>query len=47
MWSAATRCMGTRLGEYMGLPPTGKSIVYNEIFICRFSGARIARHEES
>ena len=26
----------------MGLPPTGKSIIYNEIFICRFAGGRIA-----
>ncbi len=33
---------GTHLGEYMGLPPTGISITYNEIFICRFAGGRIA-----
>jgi predicted ester cyclase len=33
---------GTHLGEYMGLLPTGKSIIYNEIFICRFAGGRIA-----
>ena len=33
---------GAEVGEYMGLPPTGKSIVYNEIFICRFAGCRIA-----
>jgi predicted ester cyclase len=26
----------------MGLPPTGKSITYNEIFIFRFAGGRIA-----
>jgi steroid delta-isomerase-like uncharacterized protein len=32
---------GTHLGEYMGLSPTGKSIVYNEIFICRFMDGRI------
>jgi steroid delta-isomerase-like uncharacterized protein len=33
---------GTHRGEYMGLPPTGKSITYNEIFIARFAGGRIA-----
>ena len=33
---------GTHLGEYRGLPPTGKSVTYNEIFICRFAGGRIA-----
>ena len=32
---------GTHQGEYMGLPPTGKSITYNEIFIWRFAGGRI------
>jgi predicted ester cyclase len=29
-------------GEYMGLPPTGKSITYNEVFILRFADGRIA-----
>lgn len=33
---------GTHQGEYMGLPPTGKSITYNEIFIVRFANGRIA-----
>jgi steroid delta-isomerase-like uncharacterized protein len=33
---------GTHLGEYMGVPPTGKSVAYNEIFIMRFAGGRIA-----
>ena len=33
---------GTHQGEYMGRPPTGKSITYNEIFIFRFAGGRIA-----
>jgi steroid delta-isomerase-like uncharacterized protein len=33
---------GTHRGEYMGLPPTGRSITYNEIFIFRFAGGRIA-----
>jgi steroid delta-isomerase-like uncharacterized protein len=32
---------GTHQGEYMGHPPTGKSITYNEIFIFRFAGGRI------
>jgi steroid delta-isomerase-like uncharacterized protein len=33
---------GTHRGEYLGLPPTGKSVVYNEIFIFRFEGGRVA-----
>ena len=33
---------GTHHGEYMGLPPTGKSVTYNEIFIFRFASGRIA-----
>jgi steroid delta-isomerase-like uncharacterized protein len=33
---------GTHLGDYMGRPPTGKSVTYNEIFIFRFAGGRIA-----
>lgn len=33
---------GTHQGEYRGLPATGKSVTYNEIFIVRFAGGRIA-----
>jgi steroid delta-isomerase-like uncharacterized protein len=33
---------GTRQGDYLGVPPTGKSVTYNEIFIFRFAGGRIA-----
>jgi steroid delta-isomerase-like uncharacterized protein len=33
---------GTHQGEYMGRPPTGKSLTYNEIFIFRFASGRIA-----
>jgi steroid delta-isomerase-like uncharacterized protein len=33
---------GTHQGEYMGLPPTGKSVSYKEIFIFRFANGRIA-----
>jgi steroid delta-isomerase-like uncharacterized protein len=33
---------GTHQGEYRGLPATGKSVTYNEIFIIRFAGGRIA-----
>ena len=33
---------GTQHGEYMGIPPTGRSVTYNEIFIVRFEGGRIA-----
>jgi predicted ester cyclase len=33
---------GTHLGEFNGLPPTGTSVAYSEIFIMRFAGNRIA-----
>jgi hypothetical protein len=33
---------GTHQGEYMGLPPTGKSVTYDEIFLVRFANDRIA-----
>lgn len=33
---------GTQQGEYMGHPPTGKSVTYNEIFIFRLEDGRIA-----
>jgi steroid delta-isomerase-like uncharacterized protein len=33
---------GTHRGEYRGLPPTGKSVKYGEIFIFRFAEGRIA-----
>jgi steroid delta-isomerase-like uncharacterized protein len=33
---------GTHQGEYRGLPPTGESITYNEIFIFRFANGRLA-----
>jgi predicted ester cyclase len=32
-----------RGGDYMGLAPTGRSIRYDEIFILRFEGGRIAQ----
>jgi steroid delta-isomerase-like uncharacterized protein len=32
---------GTHQGEYMGIPPTGKSITYNEIFMVRLASGRI------
>lgn len=32
---------GTHQGEYNGLPPTGRSVSYNEIFIMRFVNGRI------
>ncbi|GGV56042.1 hypothetical protein GCM10010294_01270 [Streptomyces griseoloalbus] len=33
---------GTHRGEYQGLPPTGKTVAYSEIFIFRFADGRIA-----
>lgn len=33
---------GTHRGDYRGLPPTGKSVKYDEIFIFRFAEGRIA-----
>ncbi|MFD8388093.1 ester cyclase [Streptomyces sp. NPDC059680] len=33
---------GTHRGEYRGMPPTGRSVTYGEIFIFRFEGGRIA-----
>jgi steroid delta-isomerase-like uncharacterized protein len=32
---------GTHLGEYRGLPPTGRSVTYDEIFIVRFANGRV------
>ena len=32
---------GTHDGEHLGLPPTGKPVTYNEIFIARFANGRI------
>ena len=32
---------GTHQGEYMGLPPTGKTVTYSEIFIFRFADGRV------
>jgi steroid delta-isomerase-like uncharacterized protein len=33
---------GTHRGEYLGIPPTGKSVTYNEVFIFRFVNGQIA-----
>jgi steroid delta-isomerase-like uncharacterized protein len=33
---------GTHRGEYRGLPPTGASVRYDEIFVLRFTDGRIA-----
>ena len=32
---------GTNSGEYRGMPPTGKSVTYNEIFIARFADGQV------
>ena len=33
---------GTHRGEFNGLPPTGRSVSYGEIFIMRFADGRVA-----
>ena len=33
---------GTHLGRFMGMPPTRKSVTYDEIFIFRFVRGRVA-----
>jgi steroid delta-isomerase-like uncharacterized protein len=33
---------GTHRGDFMGHPPTGKSVSYDEIFVFRFAGGRVA-----
>ena len=33
---------GTHAGEHLGVAPTGRSVAYDEIFIVRFAGGRIA-----
>jgi steroid delta-isomerase-like uncharacterized protein len=33
---------GTHLGDFRGIPATGRRVTYNEIFIVRFAGGRIA-----
>ena len=35
------RVTGTHRGEFMGVPPTGRPVGYNEIFIFRGAGGRI------
>ncbi|QMU71609.1 ester cyclase [Streptacidiphilus sp. P02-A3a] len=32
---------GTHRGQYQGLPPTGRRVSYNEIFVFRFTDGRI------
>ncbi|MEU6772346.1 ester cyclase [Streptomyces sp. NPDC046759] len=33
---------GTHRGEFQGVPPTGRSVTYGEIFVLRFEAGRIA-----
>ena len=39
---ARSTVTGTHRGTYMTVPPTGKSVKYNEIFVFRFALGRIA-----
>ena len=32
---------GTHRGEYLGIPPTGKRVTYNEMFMFRFANGRV------
>lgn len=34
---------GTHRGSYMGIPPTGESVTYDEVFILRFAGGQIVQ----
>ena len=36
--------VGTHLGDFMGLPPTGRTVRWSEIHIYRLSGGKIAEH---
>jgi SnoaL-like polyketide cyclase len=38
----ATGAELAKQGEHLGVPPTGKPVTYNEIFIARFADVRIA-----
>jgi steroid delta-isomerase-like uncharacterized protein len=36
-----TTVTGTHQGEFMGVPPTGKSVTYNEMFMFRIVAGRV------
>ena len=40
--AARNSVTGTHQGDYMGIPPTGRRVTYNEMFIVRFVDGRIA-----
>jgi predicted ester cyclase len=42
-WARIT-ARGTHRGQFMHLPPTGKTITIDVIDICRFEGGKIAEH---
>jgi hypothetical protein len=42
LWIRLSGRSSTHQGEYMGLPPTGKSVTYDEIIIFRFVNGRVA-----
>jgi hypothetical protein len=37
---ARQKVTGTNSGEYRGMPPTGNSVTYNEIFIARLADGK-------